>query len=1528
MSLSVHQIIVAAALALVGAYTVAAAVRTDLPWPRWRLGALAAARLLLVAAVAAWVLGVRVEWHAASRRVELVVVADRSASLSAEGRKAVADWTQRAGPLASSRHPAAAVIAIDADGGRATPLAEALDAARCSFAGRGEKRILLLSDGRATTADPLAIAQELKRDGIRVFAIPAAPLDGESLIADLAVPAAAWRSVPVPVEVMLRSSAAARCRLTLLVDGEKKDERDVKLRQGLNAVEMTASFERDGVHQVGVQASFANDVLDWNNAASALVDVPLAPRVAILSDVPAARHPLAAALSASGLEVRVLPPSGVPERLACDCIVLDSIEAKALGEVVPVAGNGLPRAIEEFVRDGGALVFAGGPHAYGAGGYLGTPLEPVFPVLLEPKKEFLPFALAVVLDNSWSMNEGITSKVGKIDIAKEIAIAAMEGLNQGDWLALVSFDSDYHNIIPPTRVKDLAPAEYEVARIGAFGMTNILGALEEAARILKAIDAAYKHILVISDGKQTETGTDYSHLLAALGRMRMTLSTIGVGLNPDAKLLNTLAYAGKGRYSHAGAYNEIPAVVLQEAKSLENQLAVEVPFPAKQAEDDPALAGIDVSALPPLLGYNRSRARPHAWTPLVISPKGEPLLARMRYGRGQAVAFLSSATSRWAKDWMEKRPADYVAFWRQLVASALGPPHHVMAPAVSYEDGRPVFDFGDSAVTVHRLADGRVAESSGQARASAAGADAILATQLTSRRSQNLREVKGLAAFSWSRTSGREFADPAEGLATLKELCRITDGVFQPREEELFANGRATVRSALDPAAWLVAAALLLVAELLLRRFPAVAGLFRRGIAAAAVLLIISQADAMEVAKQGSKLVLTGANFRYTWDARRGGELAEVEQRGLRAPRAGEWSGGWWLRGMPGRRPSAWQRVNSTFAWKSLDTIPALSLSTKRMAYYSGEWAIACANADRTATLKLLKEARDEVAFETESRPKILENLRLPVPWRVTQRIRVFDSGVVLIRLEVRLPEGELYELDWASMSVNLDDSLYKEPDRLPARGTPDRQARFVYGWAFPGEAAQLNSYKPVIQEMKHLPLDIDVKPTDAILTAEPLLFGSAAYDLTHVQGSAANGFAECCLEEARSLVGTKEDFGSHLMIRPQSGMSPVPTYAGSMRNQPCFGVTWNLFDGETRGLNEPLAYANTLAFAFGSRKRSSLPDALADERNVLLGARIYYARDRLPSPDEVKAIAADGCDTLLLGMRNAEFGMRNEANKAIKATVDAAHKAGLRVGIAVDVRDIKALVKDDAWFARLLQKDRDGLLVTGASFLNGALPTGEFEALGEKVEFKHDGPWRANAAPFALCMRVLRKSVGTRGFLIGVPDPLEPNLLSLAEFDLHATEKLNPYLWGSPQERCFRRYRAGAGFAPIIGTMTPQLMGLAAMHADTPIVLWPPKDWEHAAWWKLCQRLPAGGSRAESDLMAGERRFTTSSPSVHGTLFEGAGGRRVLLLATEKPGQAKVTFTPAGGKPQEMDAGEFAPWQVKILEIPNLPQVPKPAGG
>ena len=712
-----------------------------------------------------------------------------------------------------------------------------------------------------------------------------------------------------------------------------------------------------------------------------------------------------------------------------------------------------------------------------------------------------------------------------------------------------------------------------------------------------------------------------------------------------------------------------------------------------------------------------------------------------------------------------------------------------------------------------------------------------------------------------------------------------------------------------------------------------------------AALFATAPAFAMDVVEQDGRLIVTGANFRYTWDTRRGGELAVVEQQS-------DGKGGWWMRGGPRQTPSRWHRVSSTFAWKSLDTIPAISFSTKRGAYYSGEWNICWANADNKAEIKVLKKSADEVSFETTSHPKILENRRLPIPWVIKQNWRVFDSGVIVLDLEAQLPKDEVYELDWAQMGFNLDDSLYKEPH-------PDKQALFTYAWGFPGEDKLSHfNWKNVIQSMDHLPLDIDLKTDQRVTTGnKPMLFTTAAYELTHIKGSPWNAFAECSLEDARSIVGTKEDFGSTLMQRPASGMSPVPTWAGSMRNQPCFGLMWNLFDGRTRGLNEPLVWRNRMVMSFAQRKRSNRPDATGDDRNVLMASRVYFARDKMPSAAEVKAMAAEGADTLVLGAA----WKADAAGTA--AAVQAAHESNMRVGAVIDARQIKSLLADTSWFTKVFQKDRDGLFVTNISFLSSQMPEGDIDACGIKATFAKSGDTmiaapagggpgqpatgesvpvstHSNALAMAASMRALRGLVGAKGFLIGQDDAPGATLLGMAECDVYCPKKADEYQWGGPVDRFLKRGRAGgAGLGVLADSVSPQTAGLAAMQGDTPIVVWPAKDTLHQAWWNLTKKLPAG--RSELSLLPHERRFSTSNESVQGMLIVGDGNKATLLLTADKAGAAKVTFTVPVESVKALDGaavpvaanafdtGDFAPWQIKAYEVVLVPAVPatKPAG-
>jgi hypothetical protein len=195
-------------------------------------------------------------------------------------------------------------------------------------------------------------------------------------------------------------------------------------------------------------------------------------------------------------------------------------------------------------------------------------------------------------------------------------------------------------------------------------------------------------------------------------------------------------------------------------------------------------------------------------------------LARMRYGRGQSLAYLSSASSPWAKDWLAEKPGEYAAFWRQAVLSVLGPPYRALEPQVEYRGGQAVATLAalpEGRLEISRLVGDNISTVPATTTIETAGAEAVLVT------------AKGKAneAWGWSRSFGREFADPADGVKTLQELSRLTGGTFGAGEEA-FGAAQGRVRVQVDAAWWLVAAMILLVVELLLRRLPALTAVFAR----------------------------------------------------------------------------------------------------------------------------------------------------------------------------------------------------------------------------------------------------------------------------------------------------------------------------------------------------------------------------------------------------------------------------------------------------------------------------------------------------------------------------------------------------------------------------------------------------------------------------------------------------------------------------------------------------------------------------
>lgn len=173
-------------------------------------------------------------------------------------------------------------------------------------------------------------------------------------------------------------------------------------------------------------------------------------------------------------------------------------------------------------------------------------------------------ALALVIDRSGSMTGE------KMKLAKQSAIATAEILAADDYISIITFSDQ-------SRIEYRADITGSPDKIRAVlnrisppdGGTFFYPALVDAVNQLRAVNAAVKHIVLITDGATADRFTaDYAGLirnvLKPAGVTLSTVFTVGGG-EDDPQFCGLLAKWGGGR-SYPAAADQIPAVVSVEVR--------------------------------------------------------------------------------------------------------------------------------------------------------------------------------------------------------------------------------------------------------------------------------------------------------------------------------------------------------------------------------------------------------------------------------------------------------------------------------------------------------------------------------------------------------------------------------------------------------------------------------------------------------------------------------------------------------------------------------------------------------------------------------------------------------------------------------------------------------------------------------------------------------------------------------------------------------------------------------------------------
>ncbi len=644
---------------------------------RLQLTLQAMARTLVLAAVAAALAGPSLRRPA--RAISAVAVVDVSDSISDAALERAADALATLHASAAAHDARLRVVRFaaraeelragepltrfPAPGGAASDLALGVGVGAGLLDDAALPRLMLVSDGEATRGDLAAEAERLATRAIPLFVLaPSRAETGDVAVITVSTTGDVRPRAPFPVEVRLLADRATRVRVHLAGEGGvvvDVPDQTLDAAAGATSVSFVARVTEPGVAVLRARVtSDATDRHPENDEGVLAVATEREPRVLVLEATPTVTAPFERALAAERIACDVRPARELPARAALDrydLVVLADVPRTALGD-------GALATLEAFERDGGGLLVAGGGDAFGSGGWQGTRLESLLPVLLDlpERNDEASLALALAIDRSGSMAGP------KMDLTKEAARATVDMLPPNDLIAVTVFDNQASPVVHLQRASNRVRILGDIGRIQASGGTNILAGLREAFDELAPARARKKHIILLTDGQSSYDGIP--ELLDAAAAQKITVSAIGVGEGADQAQLKLIARRGGGRFYPTNDPASIPRIFSHETSQVSRSSIVEEPTPVKVLKHVDALAGLPLDTAPPLGGYSVTRPRPRAEL-LLTAPDGAPLLARWQVGLGQVAAWTSDLEPRWSAAWMRWPP--YTKFWAQVTRALM-----------------------------------------------------------------------------------------------------------------------------------------------------------------------------------------------------------------------------------------------------------------------------------------------------------------------------------------------------------------------------------------------------------------------------------------------------------------------------------------------------------------------------------------------------------------------------------------------------------------------------------------------------------------------------------------------------------------------------------------------------------------------------------------------------------------------------------------------------------------------------------------
>ncbi len=694
--------------------------------------------------------------------------------------------------------------------GHGTNLESAIREAAASLPPGMTARIVLASDGNENLGSVTRAIWQAQQLGIPIDTVPLVGRPKPELRLDsVSLPVQVFSGERFPIEVTVESPQATSATVEMTAEGKSLGVSPVDLSAGVNHLRLHASVNSTGALDLAGKITAGG----LGEARFEQAITLRQPRVLLVSnDPPASEQHLLHALQANAFEVQQ-SNDGVPNKLdPFQLVIINNWDMQSIPEARKAA-------LEEFVKKGGGLIWIAGEHnVYVEKNGEEDALERTLPAKLAPPRTQDGTAVVLIIDKSSSM-EG-----RKMELARLAASGVVENLRPIDSVGVLIFDNTYEWAVPIRRATDRNAIKRLIAGIQPEGGTQIAPALREAYNRILPEDAIYKHVVLLTDGISEEG--DSMTTAAEAKRNRVTISTVGLGLDVNRAFLSKVAVGAEGKSYFLDDPAGLEQLLLRDVQEHTGMTAVEKQLRPRVLQKVEILDGVDIENAPALQGYIRFQSRPTAETILEADQK-DPLLARWQYGLGRAAVFASDAKNRWAINWVSW--AGFDRLWANIFRDLL--PHAAGSEATAD------FDRAANELVLDYHLSGNVPDPGTAPDIFVIGPENFHAPLKVSKvaaghyrgrlaigANQGLFRVRPLADSAAFPEVGfyrqeDEMLEYGNNEQLLRQVAAATNGRFQPTPRQVFQSGGRSTSSTME--LWpvlLVLALLLNLAELVMRK--------------------------------------------------------------------------------------------------------------------------------------------------------------------------------------------------------------------------------------------------------------------------------------------------------------------------------------------------------------------------------------------------------------------------------------------------------------------------------------------------------------------------------------------------------------------------------------------------------------------------------------------------------------------------------------------------------------------------------------